>query len=79
VNTFRIAIIFVGSTLLLCVGGIIGLSMGAGSGRPIPDILQNIASGALAGLIGLLVTPGKTPPEEVEGVHREGMPLTNPH
>lgn len=56
-TTYRAAILFVGATLILCVIGIIGLSWGAGSGRPVPDILQNIASGALAGLIGLLVTP----------------------
>lgn len=58
-NTYRVAILFVGSTLLLCVVGIIVLAMGGGSGRPIPDILQNIASGSLAGLIGLLVNPHK--------------------
>lgn len=54
-NNVRLAVLFLGVTLLGCVGGIITLSAGAGSGRPIPDILQNIASGALAGLIGLLV------------------------
>lgn len=58
-NTYRVAIMFVGVTLVLCVLGIIGLAWGAGSGRPIPDILQNIASGSLAGLIGLLVNPDK--------------------
>jgi len=63
--TYRAAILFVGATLLVCVLGIIGLAWGAGGGRPIPDILQNIASGALAGLIGLLVNPtkGNGPPE----------------
>lgn len=61
-NTYRAAILFVGATLLVCVIGIIGLSWGAGSGRPIPDILQNIASGALAGLIGLLVNPSRERP-----------------
>jgi hypothetical protein len=55
----RLAVIFLGITLLACVTGIIALSSGAGSGRPVPDILQNIASGALAGLIGLLV-PART-------------------
>jgi hypothetical protein len=56
-NTYRLVIMCVGITLVLCVTGIIGLSWGAGTGRPVPDILQNIASGALTGLIGLLVTP----------------------
>lgn len=63
-STYRAAIVFVGLTLLVCVVGIIVLAFGAGSGRPIPDILQNIASGALAGLIGLLVNPDKTAAEE---------------
>lgn len=58
-STYQAAILFVGVTLLLSVVGIIALSWGAGSGRPVPDILQNIASGALAGLIGLLVSPDK--------------------
>lgn len=61
-NTYRVAILFVGVTLLVCVVGIIALAMGSGPGRPIPDILQNIASGSLAGLIGLLVNPNKTAP-----------------
>lgn len=54
-SNVRIVVVFVGITLLATVSGIIVLSWGAGGGRPIPDILQNIASGALAGLIGLLV------------------------
>lgn len=60
-KTYQAAILFVGGTLLLCVLGIIVLSLGLGGGRPVPDILQNIASGALAGLIGLLVDPNKEP------------------
>ena len=58
-NNVRIVVVFVGVTLLSSVAGIIALSSGWGGGRPIPDILQNIASGALAGLIGLLV-PART-------------------
>lgn len=56
-NTYRYAILFVGATLILSVLGIIALSFGMGEARPVPDILQNIASGSLAGLIGLLVNP----------------------
>lgn len=59
-SNVRLAVIFLGLTLLGCLFGIIGLSW---DGRPIPDILQNIASGALAGLIGLLV-PARGGPGE---------------
>ena len=51
-TNIRMVIGFVGATLLVCVAGILWL---AGTGNTVPDILQNIASGALAGLIGLLV------------------------
>ena len=61
----RLAVLFLGVTLVGCVLGIIALSWGAGSGRPIPDILQNIASGALAGLIGLLVPARGDRPNDV--------------
>ncbi len=43
----------VGASLLLCVVGIVVLA--ATTVGPIPDVLQNIAIGSLAGLIGLLV------------------------
>lgn len=60
VNT-KYVVYIVGTVLVLCVTGIIALSAGLGASpdgvRPIPDILQNIASGALAGLLGLLVAP----------------------
>lgn len=59
-------ILFVGAVLVLCVVGIIALAAGFGAGpegpRSIPDILQNIASGALAGLLGLLVNPRSDAP-----------------
>jgi hypothetical protein len=59
-STYRYAILFVGATLLLSVVGIVLLSFGDfGSGRPIPDVLQNIAIGSLTGLVGLLVQPGE--------------------
>lgn len=50
----RLVILIVGAVLLLSVGGIIGLAL---EGKPIPDVLQNVAVGALAGLIGLLARP----------------------
>lgn len=51
---FRLVVGFVGLTLLVATGGIIAL---AATGHPAPDVLQNIAVGALTGLVGLLVSP----------------------
>jgi hypothetical protein len=51
---FMYVVIFLGVALLLCVGGIIFL---VANDNSVPDILQNIASGVVAGLIGLLATP----------------------
>lgn len=45
----------VGAVLVLSVAGIIALASGLGQGRPIPDVLQNIAVGSLTALVGLLV------------------------
>lgn len=60
-GAFGYVVVFLGITLLICVGGIIFL---ASTHNGIPDILQNIASGVVAGLIGLLVqTPHQAPPE----------------
>lgn len=53
-NVFAVVVGFLGVTLLVCVGGIIWLSA---TEHSIPDILQNVASGIVAGLIGLLVSP----------------------
>lgn len=51
----RLVIVLIGLVLLLAVGGIIGL---ATNEQPIPDVLQNVAVGALTGLVGLLVPSG---------------------
>lgn len=51
-NVFTVVVLFLGVALLSCIGGIIYLSA---NGTPTPDILQNISSGVVAGLIGLLV------------------------
>lgn len=53
-SVFTIVVAFLGVTLLVCVGGIIYL---ASTSDTIPDILQNVASGVVAGMIGLLVSP----------------------
>jgi hypothetical protein len=61
-RAFGYVVLFLGATLIICVGGIIGL---AATDNTVPDILQNIASGVVAGLIGLLVkTPNQPPPGE---------------
>lgn len=52
---FQVAVYFIGATLMVCVLGIIGITIFTDD--PIPDVLQNIAVGSLTGLVGLLVTP----------------------
>lgn len=54
---YLLVIYFVGAVLILTVVGIISITIW--SDDSIPDILQNLASGALAGLIGMLVQRGK--------------------
>lgn len=54
IQTFRLAIIFVGLTLIVSVMGIIYLALET---QPIPDVLQNVSIGALTGLVGLLAVP----------------------
>lgn len=49
-----IVVVIVGLVLLLAVGGIIALAI-TSPGQSIPDVLQNVAVGALALLGGLLV------------------------
>lgn len=51
----RIVVLLVGALALVALVGIIGLSA---QGNPIPDVLQNVAVGALTGLVGLLVPAG---------------------
>lgn len=51
----RLVIALVGITLL---GALLGIVLLALQGQPIPDVLQNIAVGALTGLVGLLVPAG---------------------
>lgn len=59
-RAFGLVVVFLGVTLLVCVFGIVFL---VSTGNTTPDILQNIASGVVAGLIGLLVkTPNQPPP-----------------
>lgn len=61
---FDRAVNFLGATLLMCVAGIVAITMFSDYG--VPDILQNLASGALAGIIGLLVQKAPTGPVPVE-------------
>lgn len=53
----RLVIAFVGCTLLAALVGIVIL---AGQGHTVPDVLQNVAVGALTGLVGLLVPAGRS-------------------
>ena len=58
-KAFGYVVLFLGVALLGCIGGIIFL---AATDDTVPDILQNIASGVVAGLIGLLVKTPSQPP-----------------
>jgi H+/Cl- antiporter ClcA len=53
----RLVIGFVGLTLL---GALVGIVVLASQDHSIPDVLQNLAVGALTGLVGLLVPAGRT-------------------
>lgn len=57
-SNIRLVIAFVGATVLVALC-LIGYLAGT-SDRPIPDVLQNVAIGALTGLVGLLVPSGSS-------------------
>lgn len=52
----RLVILLVGLVLVIAVLGIVLLAVNT---QPVPDVLQNIAVGALTGLVGLLVPAGR--------------------
>lgn len=52
----RMVIAFIGAVLIACVVGIVVLSA---TDHGVPDVLQNVAVGALTGLVGVLV-PSRT-------------------
>lgn len=55
-EVFRLVIIILGATILISIGGIIGLTV---VDREIPGVLENLAVAALAGIVGLLArSPG---------------------
>lgn len=53
-RNITLVIALVGMTLII---DIVGISVLAVTHNPIPDILKNVAIGALTGLVGLLVKP----------------------
>lgn len=55
VTPIRLVIVFVGLTL---IGSLVGIVVLAVNEHTVPDVLQNIAIGALTGLVGLLVPAG---------------------
>lgn len=58
-DNLKLVILLIGGVLLAAVGGIIALAI---TGHPIPDVLQNIAVGALTGLGGILVPASVSKP-----------------
>ena len=58
VSILRIALLFLGVALLMCLGGVIWLAS-ANPARAIPDVLVGTTGLVVGGLIGILV-PSKT-------------------
>ena len=52
----KLVVAVIGAVLVVAVLGIIAL---AATGKSTPDVLQNVAVGALTGLVGLLVPANK--------------------
>jgi hypothetical protein len=57
INSTTLVIMFVGLTLL---GSLVGCILLPLNGQDIPDTLKMIATGALTGLVGLLVPAGRS-------------------
>ena len=57
-SILKIALIFLGTALLMCLGGVIWLAS-ANPARAIPDVLVGTTGLVVGGLIGILV-PAKT-------------------
>lgn len=58
-SILKIALLFLGTALLICLGGVIWLAA-ANPARPIPDVLVGTTGLVVGGLIGILV-PSKNP------------------
>lgn len=58
-SILKLALLFLGAAMLLCLGGIIWLAS-ANPARSIPDVLVGTTGLVAGGLIGILV-PSKTP------------------
>ena len=72
-GTFRIIAVAVAGVLVLCVVGIVVLTLGD---KAVPDILENVTVGALTGLVGLLASPkGGDAPQEVQVVNHPAEPV----
>ncbi len=68
-KAFGMVVLFLGSALLLCVAGIVGL---AAYDKTIPDVLQNLGVGVLGGLVGMLVRTPNQPPPAVDALASHG-------
>lgn len=72
-GTFRLVVMFLGATLLLSLVGIVTI---VALDKEVPDILGQMAVGALAGLAGLLArTPTNDRPQQVTVVNAEADPV----
>lgn len=69
---FLAVVLFLGGTLLASVAAIAVL---AGTGSPIPGILENVAVGCLTGLAGLLARGPSTEPQPVVVTNSAATPV----
>lgn len=59
VSILRLALLFLGTALLMCLGGVIWLAA-ANPARAIPDVLVGTTGLVVGGLIGILVPSKNT-------------------
>lgn len=62
--TFKVIAVAVAGVLVLCVVGIVILTL---FDKAVPDILENVTVGSLTGLVGLLASPRGGEPVPVTG------------
>ncbi len=70
-RAFGLTVAFLGVALILCIGGIVGLSA---VDKAIPDALQLVTGLVGGGLVGLLSqTPQQAPPYRAESHGRDNL------
>lgn len=74
-RVFQMVLLFLGLALILCIGGVIGLSI---ADKPVDDILKQGITGIVTGLIGLLVRSPLDPADTQNvNVTNKAVPVTD--